>query len=293
MGLLTRGPVRALPAAALLVAALAAGGHAAESSGGGATAVPDAAAAATPALPDGAEVARRINARDDGRHTRRRLTMDLIEPDGFTRTRETRFFRRHDEDGKKLAIFFESPKNLEGTAFLTHDHAEAGRDDDLWLYLPALRKVRRIAVSDRGRPFLATDLSYEDVKLETRVSEDDYRWRTLGEEGEGEARRLVVEAVPVDEETADELGYGRVELRVDPQTWLVRRADYEDPAGRRLKTAEIGDVRRVDGIWTPHTVRVENHRTGHRTVLRFEDVDYATAPPDDLFTPRALRRGPP
>lgn len=296
-----RSPGRAGAAAALLVAlalALVTPAAAQDAPAGPQVgAAPDAAdappAGAGDELPSGDEVARRIDARDEGRQTSRRLVMELIEPDGFTRVRETRFFRLVGEDARKLVIFYESPKTLEGTAFLSHDHAEPGRDDDLWLYLPALRKVRRIGASDRGRPFLATDLSYEDVKLETRVSRDDYRYRTLGAEEEDGARRLVVEAVPVDDDTAHELGYGRVELRVDPETWLVRRADYEDPGGRPLKTARIEDVRRVDGLWTPHRIEVVNHQTGHRTIFRFEDVDYERELPESLFTPRALRRGPP
>jgi hypothetical protein len=286
MGLLRR-PLLLLALLAALAPGAAAHGQDAAATG------PAAAPAADAALPDGAEIARRINARDEGRQTSRTLVMELIEPDGFTRTRETRFFRRSDDEGRKLAIFYESPKTLEGTAFLTHDHPDPERDDDLWLYLPALRKVRRIAISDRGRAFLATDLSYEDVKLETRVSETDYRFRTLGETQEDGARRLVVEAVPVDDATAHALGYGRVELQVDPETWLVRRAEYADPAGRPLKTAVIEGVRAVDGIQTPHRIRVESHRTGHRTVFRFDDVDYTTELPESLFTPRALRRGPP
>jgi len=289
MGLLTRLAGAARGSALLGLLLLAAPGVAQETS----PAEDPAAGPAQAGLPEGAEVARRINARPEGRETSRRLVMDLVEEDGFTRTRETRFLRRAEEDVRTLVIFYESPKTLEGTAFLTHDHAEPGREDDLWLYLPALRKVRRIASSDRGRAFLAPDLSYDDVKLETRVSLADYTYRTLGRELEDGAPRLVVEATPVDESTSHELGYGRVELRVDPSIWLVRRADYQDPGGRRLKTAWIRDVRQVDGIWTPHEIEVRNHQTGHRTVFRFEDVAYEPGLPDSVFTPRGLSRGPP
>lgn len=294
MGLLT--PPRRLPTAALLLAVAlllpAAPGDAQETPP---DARPEAERDASPegGLPAGEEVARRINARSEGQETSRRLVMELIAKDGFSRTRETRFLRRTEEDVRKLVIFYESPKTLEGTAFLTHDHAEPGRDDDLWLYLPALRKVRRIASSDRGRAFLSTDLSYEDVKLETRVSLADYTYRTLGRETEEGEPRLVLEATPVDEDTAYELGYGRVELRVDPAIWLVRRAEYEDPAGRRLKTAWIRDVRQVDGIWTAHEIEVHDHQSGHRTVFHFEDVAYETGIPESAFTPRGLSRGPP
>jgi hypothetical protein len=95
------------------------------------------------------------------------------------------------------------------------DFAEPGREDDQCL--PAARKVRRVSATDRGESFLGSDLSYEDVKLETQVGLDDYRWTTLGEDEVDARPCLVVEAVPVDEKTARELGYGRVLLSVDAE----------------------------------------------------------------------------
>jgi hypothetical protein len=241
--------------------------------------------------PEGVEVARRINARDEGRSVSWRVRFELVDRRGERRTRETRVFRKTSADAKRRVLFFLAPENLRDTAFLTVDFAEPGREDDQWLYLPAARKVRRISATDRGEAFLGTDLSYEDVKLETRVGLDDYRWKTLGEETVDGHRCLVVEALPVDEKTARELGYGRVVLRVDAQIWMVRSAEYFDPGLRLLKTAQLSDIRTVDGIWTPHRVEMANAITGHRTILGFHDVDYATPVDDDLFTERALVRG--
>jgi hypothetical protein len=78
---------------------------------------------------------------------------------------------------------------------------------------------------------------------------------------------------------------------VDAEIWTVRRAEYFDPGLRPLKSAELSDIRSVDGIWTTHRVEVANAITGHRTILTFHDVDYATPIDDDLFTERALARG--
>jgi outer membrane lipoprotein-sorting protein len=182
---------------------------------------------------------------------------------------------------------------VKGTALLTVDHPEPDRDDDQWLYLPALRRVRRIAASDRGESFLGTDLSYEDVKKETKVGLEDYTWRTLGE-GEVEGHRcLEVEAVPVDERRAAELGYGRVVSWVDAEIWMVRRAEYYDRAGRPLKSARVSEIREVDGVWTPHRIEVESRRSGHRTIFTVSDVSYTAAVPEEVFTEAALRRGGP
>jgi hypothetical protein len=256
------------------------------------------AAAATGAAGDppleGSEVARRINARDEGRQVSRTLRWELVDRAGNPRTRETRVFRKTDATGKRTVLFFLAPQNLRDTAFLTVDHAEPGREDDQWLYLPAARKVRRISATDRGEAFLGSDLSYEDVKLETRVGLEDYRWTTqAGDEVVDGHACWLLEAVPVDAKTARELGYGRVLLRVDPALWMVRRAEYWDPGGRLLKTAALGEIRLVDGIWTVHRVEATNAVTGHRTILTFHDVDYASPVDDDLFTERALLRGAP
>jgi hypothetical protein len=180
---------------------------------------------------------------------------------------------------------------VKDTAFLTFDYPDAGREDDQWLYLPALRKVRRISAANRGDAFLGTDFSYEDIKLEGKVSLSDYRYRTVGEEEVDGHRVWLVEGTPVDERTARELGYGRVLLRVDPEIWMVRLVEYWNPRGDLLKTTRVEKIERIDGYWTTVLVEVENHRSGHRSVFEFEESDYEGPIDDDLFTERGLKRG--
>jgi hypothetical protein len=254
---------------------------------------PRPARAAEAELPPGEEIARRVNARDDGRWVARTMTIELAEKDGSVRTRVTRSFRRDFGDARRSVLFFEDPPNLKDTALLTFDYPEPHRDDDQWLYLPALRKSRRIATSERGRAFLGTDLSYEDMKKETRLSLDDYRWRTLGEESVDGHRCLVVEATPVDDATARELGYGRVRIRVDAELWVPRFAEYWAPAGEALKTIRLREIEAVQGIWTPLRIEALTLASGHRTTLAFRDIDYLREVPEELFTESALARGAP
>jgi len=220
--------------------------------------------------------------------------MTLVSRGGSERRREARFLRREEADGvRRVAVFFTAPSNIRGTAFLTWDHPDPSRDDESWLYLPALRRSRRIAVADRGHSFVGTDLTYEEVKKETRLSLADYRWKRLADGEADGAPCHLVEAVPVDDETSRELGYSRVEYCVDPEPWLVRRADYWDLAGRPLKSVHVDRVRTVQGIATPHRVQATNHQTGHRTVFEFRGADYRTPLPERLFTERQLRQGLP
>lgn len=241
-------------------------------------------------LPSGTEIVERINARNEGERLTYRMRMTLIDRKGRERVRQTFGYRKYFGTEKRTVLFFESPENVKGTAFLTYDHPEAHRDDDQWLYLPALRKVRRISGADRGDAFIGTDLSYEDMKKGGKIEIGDYTHRTVGvEEVEGHPC-YVVEHVPVSQKVAKELGYGRVRSFVDPDLWMWRRATFWDTRGRPLKTIENREIRQVDGIWTVHRVEVENQQTGHRTILTIDAVDYRSTLNDDVFTQRALRR---
>lgn len=245
------------------------------------------------ALPGGDEVVRRVNARDDGHQASRTLVMELIDRDGSTRTRVTRSFRRDFGDTRRLALFFVEPPNLKGTALLSWDHADPTRGDEQWLYLPALRKSRRVAMAERGRAFLGTDFTFEEIKKETRIAAEDYHWRTVGTATVDDRLCDVVEGVPVSEEVAEQLGYGRVRIRVDAELWIPRFAEYWDTRGEPRKTVRLQDIRAVQGIWTPHRVEAVDLRSGHRTTLLFRDVDYERELPADLFTESALSRGVP
>lgn len=242
-------------------------------------------------LPEGDEIARRINARDEGVAVSRTLTMELTDRRGKRRVRETRAFRKYYDAEKRTAIFYLEPKNIRDTAFLTYDYAGQAREDDQWLYLPAMRKVRRISASDRGDYFLGTDLTYEDIKLESRVSIEDYTRKTLGEDEVDGHHCLILESTAKTEQIARELGYSRLEQCVDDEIWMVRRAQMWDERGNRLKTVWFKDLRQVQGIWTQHVIEVINHKTRHQTRFTFSNVDYERGVDDDVFTQTALRRG--
>jgi len=243
--------------------------------------------------PTGDEIVDNVNARDEGEWVTRKLTMRLIDRRGKERVRETFGYRRYFGDEKRSVIFYESPANIRDTGFLTFDYADPEKDDDQWLYLPATRKSRRISSSDRGDSFLGTDFSYEDMKKESKISVEDYTRKTVGEEEIDGHHCYIVESYPVDEDTAKELGYGKVMAWIDSEIWITRKAEFWDVRMNPLKTLHASDIRKVDGIWTTHKMEVKNQKTGHTTIFTFEEVDYESEVDEDVFTERALRRGAP
>jgi hypothetical protein len=244
-------------------------------------------------LPEGRWVAEQINAVDEGIHRVSRLSMKLIDRRNKERLRETQTFRKYVGDEKRTVLFYLSPRNVKNTAFLTYDYPQAAMDDDQWLYLPALRKARRISASDRGDYFLGTDFTYEEIKKEGKFELSDYHFKTLKIEQLDGKETLLLEATPVDSETARELGYGKVHSWVDPSNWIVIKAEYWDINLNPLKTLKIDDIRRVDGIWTRHRMQINNHKTGHRTEFVFSEVDYDKPLSDKIFARQALTRGVP
>lgn len=242
-------------------------------------------------LPSATSIVQKTNAVDEGVQLTRELTMILTDKRGKSRTRETVSFRKYLGKEKRLAIFYEQPSNVKGTAFLVYDYPEAGKDDDQWLYMPALRKTRRISAANRGDYFLGTDLTYEDIKLEAKASQDDYRYQTLGVEEVDGHQCYVLEGIPVDDKVKKELGYSKIKLYIDRTIYLNRRIDSWDEAGNPLKTVKLSEIKKVQNILTYHRIDVNNHKTGHSTVFVFDQIDYTTPVSDDFFTEQALQRG--
>lgn len=242
-------------------------------------------------LPDGQTIAEKTYERNEGNSVKRTLIMELTDKRGKTRVRETTALRKYFGEERRLIIFYNTPTSVKGTAFLTYDYPSADVDDDQWLYLPALRKTRRISASNRGDYFLGTDLTYEDIKLETKISRDDYNYKTIRKETIDGYECYVIEATPKDDDIAKELGYSKAKFWVDAKVWMMRKSESWDIAGNPLKTVNVSDIREIQGIWTLHRIDVQNHKTKHKTVFRFEDIDYSTALSDDYFTEEALIDG--
>jgi len=205
-------------------------------------------------------------------------------------------YRKYYADEKRTILFYKKPTNVKGTSFLTFDYPQTEKDDDQWLYLPALRKVRRISASDRGDYFLGTDFTYEDIKLEGKLDLSDYSFESLKLESltlvDGvSVETVLVRGTPKTREIAKELGYGKTEFSVDLKTGLIVKANYWDTKMKHLKTLNISDVREIDGLITRHKMAIDNHKTGHRTEFVFSNVDYIISVKDSLFSKRAMKQG--
>ena len=186
------------------------------------------------------------------------------------------------DDGDKSLFVFDEPRDVAGTAFLIHAHkAEA---DEQWLYLPALKRVKRISSANRSGSFMGSEFSYEDMGAQ---EVEKYTYRYLRDEPCGEFTCAVSERVPVDGKS----GYSRQLIwqdRADLRTWKV---EYYDRKDAHLKTLTMsGYAQYLDQYWYAAEMSMVNHLTGKSTDLSWADYQFRTDLNDRDFTQTGLKR---
>ena len=198
--------------------------------------------------------------------------MTLIDRAGGRKSRTIKIMMK----GSELRLIrFLSPADVCGVSFLRI------AADRLYLYLPAFRKVRRIAASIKRESFMGTDFSYEDV------SQTGYSKDYAAAEAQIQGDRYRVELRP--KEGAD-VGYGKIVLYADTATYVLRKAEFYDRSEKPVKILRTGRVKKIDGYWTPREMEMVTVKTGHKTVLELSEIRFDQGLPDRLFTQRYLKR---
>jgi len=251
------------------------------------------------AAESGTELAAAMQARDEGVYLRQHLLMTMRSKKGHVRRREATYVRASQPNRRQTLIRFTAPARIRDSSFLTHEHMRDKKPDDQWLYLPALRKVRRVSAADRGDHFFGSDFTYEDIKAATKFNLADYNFTLLPQsqspnldipiaptESHGEI--LVLQGEPKTNAIARELGYGRIVAWVDSARLIPVRVHYWDLSGSLLKRVKIGELSLADDIWTPQLIEAHNEKTGHKTQFKFSAIEYPTDLPEKLFSRNQL-----
>jgi hypothetical protein len=187
-----------------------------------------------------------------------------------------------DEDvGDKSLVVFDSPKDIDGTALLSH--AKILDPDDQWLYLPALKRVKRISSANKSGPFVGSEFAFEDFTA-IELNKYDYKW--IGEEEVDGVMMDIVERYPRYENS----GYARQVAWVDQEIFQIRKVDFYDRRDDLLKTLLLEDYRDYDGVWRSHKFLMTNHKTGKSTDLLYGDYLFKTGLDDKDFVKGVLKR---
>jgi outer membrane lipoprotein-sorting protein len=211
------------------------------------------------------------------------LTMTLVSKRGSPRVRELGYYFKDYGDTAKTAMVFRAPRDVEGTCYLAWSY-DSDKDDDTWIYLPGMKRTRRISGSGRNDDFMGSDFSYEDMG-ERALSKDDFSLK--GEETVDGAACWVIEAKAKD--SRDPNAVRRIRIRKD--NYVVAGIEYYDRQGRLFKRLQVFGIKQVDGIWTASKMEMTNVLNEHSTVIEMKDMVFNAPVDDSLFTVAAMEQG--
>lgn len=202
-----------------------------------------------------------------GEESERQLTVKLLEVEN---------------DGDKTLTQFQSPRDIRNTAFLSYSHAV--EPDDQWIYMPAIKRVKRINSSNKSGPFMGSELAYEDI---SSFELKKYSYRYIDDEPADGVDCYVVELTPLYEYT----GYSTMKYWVDKARYVPIKIEYYDRSQSLLKTQHFSGYRQyANQYWRPAESEIHNHQTDRATFLRWGDFDFNVELNDAHFTTIGLTR---
>lgn len=234
-------------------------------------------------LPDVQEIVKKANLvayyqADDGKA---RVTMTITPKQGPKRKREFNILRKDVADGgdQNYYVYFLNPPDLRKMVYMVHKHVD--KDDDRWLYMPAIDRVNRVAAGDKRTSFVGSDFLYEDVSGRG-LDEDVHELTAITD------KHYVVKNTP---KTPDAVEFSTFTVAISKTNYVPMKMEFFDKAGKLYRTIESTEVKDVDGFATVLTSVVKDLRTGSQTEMAFSKVKYNVGL-KDIFKERYLKRAP-
>ncbi len=241
------------------------------------------------------EIMKKVDERYDGDTASGTSKMILIDKRDRQRVRDFSLFRKdYGEDSKSISIF-KSPADIEGTSYLNYDWDDEEKDDDSWLYLPALQKVKRIAAGDKSDPFLGSDFSFADI------NGLDFTWYNYTFVSQSEVIDghdcWLIESVPkpeYKEKSEQTTGYLKSHSWVRKDNFVSVRGKIWVKRGNKIKYFSASDLQLIDNVWTPmklQMITTKKDKRQHASIIQVENIEYNQPLDDSLFSSETLQRG--
>ena len=211
------------------------------------------------------------------------LTMTLINKSGKERIRKIKQFTKDMGDVEKSIMFFQSPADVKNTSFMSWTY-DNDKSDDQWIYLPALKKVKRISSDSKSDYFMGSDFTYDD--LGDRKLDDDTH-ELIGSETIDGVEYYVVESTPKDEEYM----YSKTKTWIRKDNFIGLKKEFYDEDEDLLKVLKIKKFELISGILIITNSEMENVQKNHRTTMVLDNVEINTSIPASKFSERMMMRG--
>ncbi len=212
------------------------------------------------------------------------LTMTLINKSGQERVRKLKQFIKDNGKVEKKIMFFVAPADVKNTSFMNWSYDNSDKNDDQWIYLPALKRVKRISSDDKSDYFMGSDFTYDD--LGDRKLDDDTHKLLKEETLEGKAC-YVVESTPKEEDYM----YSKTVTWVMKDNFIGLQKMFYDEDGDLLKTLHMKKYEKISGVWIIEKMEMKNVQENHKTTMFLSNIKINSGVPDSKFTQRMMMRG--
>ncbi len=240
--------------------------------------------------PKARAIMEKVDARDDGKTVQQDMKMILIDKHGKKRLRDLKSYSKDFGPDEYRILFFRSPADVKNTAFLTYDYDDPNKDDDQWLYLPALKKVKRIPSTDKSSSFMGSDFSYFDM---TDRDLEDYDFTLLKETKVRGHDAWVIQAIPRTKKVIKESGYLKSIGIVRKDNYVVVRS-IGFMKNDKKKYMDMTKLHQQNGIWVADEITMttkKGRKTVHKTILKFNHIKLNQPISDNVFTTKRLEQG--
>ncbi len=215
------------------------------------------------------------------------LKLILTNARGEQRVREIAFYSSDTEDDlTRMLMRFQAPADVKGTGYLSLE--TAGGDEENYLYLPALRRVKKIASSGGGGNFMSSDFTYYDIGMPEL---EDWTYTLLGDEQKQGKACYVIECQPATDKILADTGYGKIVRWVDKERFNTLWSEYYDIGLTKWKELEVVEFLLLKGTDFASDMIMRDLQTGHSSEMRFENLQVDVELADDFFSVRYLQRG--
>ncbi len=231
----------------------------------------------------GKQIIEKVYNRPSGDDQTSDLTMTLINKSGDQRVRKIKQFTKDLGDVEKSIMFFQSPADVKNTSFMSWTY-DSDQNDDQWIYLPALKKTKRISSDSKSDYFMGSDFTYDD--LGDRKLEDDTH-KLLREETMDGKECYVIESLSKD----DDYMYSRTVVWVNKSNFIGVKKEFYDEDEDLLKVLAIKEVKEISGIWVITNSEMKNVQKTHRTTMVLSDIQINTGMSESKFSERMMMRG--
>ena len=232
----------------------------------------------------GLQIIQNVYDRPTGNDQTADLTMTLINSRGNKRVREMKQYLKDYGEVEKKTMFFVAPADVYNTSFMNWSYDQDGKNDDQWIYLPALKRVKRISSDSKSDYFMGSDFTYDD--LGDRKPDQDSHKILRSEEFDGETC-FVVQSIPKEEEYM----YSKTITWVIKDKWIGKKKEFYDEDGELLKILSVEKSEVIKGYLLPTTTVMKNVQNDHKTIMHLGNIKIDTGVSDRKFTERSMRRG--